>query len=261
MGETIRKTAAAADIIADLGDAYLKAAAKQGKWQTLAEQQIAPTVKLVENVCAQLDTARKTALPLVLALDATREKAGKVVGKVSDDIWNAVGRPRHDAAFEILFPGGFAFYTDGDVEDLPDRMDLLVELLNSGLHPNLPANVAGDAAATIKVEAQALRGAVQAASGPKTRVVLLERVSLALARSAALALAGYKRVLKAAGFSEAEIHTVIPDRSKPAQKKSPEPAAKPAPAPQQAPSTPATPPAVTAPPTQSAAPTEPAPPA
>ncbi|MFT3765549.1 MAG: hypothetical protein QM820_08550 [Minicystis sp.] len=234
MPEVIRRTAAAADIVADVGESYLKAVAKQGKWQILAEEHLGPTVKLVETVAVQLADAQKTALPLVLALQAADEHADRVVGKVSDDVWNAVGRPRSDPALDILFPGGNAFYVDGDVAEQPDRMDLLVELLKAGVHPTLPPAVAQSAANTIQAEGDTLRQAVKAAQGPRTKVTLLERVNQAVARSAALKLAGFKRVLKAAGFSEAEIHTVIPDRGKPA------------PAKKQAPQTPAAPPTLPA---------------
>jgi len=52
----------------------------------------------------------------------------------------------------------------------------------------------------------------------------LQRVLAAVARTAAIELANYKRVLKESGFSEAEIHAVIPDRSSSTPKKrGPEP--------------------------------------
>jgi hypothetical protein len=232
MGEVIRRNASASDIIDDLRESYLKAVAKQGKWQELADEQLAPTLKLADTVAQQLGDARTVALPLTAALDAANEKADKFVGKTFDDVWNAVGRPRSDPALDILFPGGSSFYTDGDVAEQPDRMDLLVELLKAGVHPKLPGNVAQAFASTVEGETDALRVAVKAAIGPRTKVTLLERVSLSVARSAALQLAAFKRMLKAAGFSEAEIHTVIPDRGKPAHaKKAGDAQTPPAPAP------------------------------
>ncbi len=51
----------------------------------------------------------------------------------------------------------------------------------------------------------------------RTQITLAERMHVALGRSAHAALAGLKRVWKADGSSEAEIHAIIPDR--PASKK------------------------------------------
>ena len=41
-------------------------------------------------------------------------RADKVIGKVSDDVWSAVGRPTSDIAIDLLFPGGNAFYKAGE---------------------------------------------------------------------------------------------------------------------------------------------------
>ena len=228
MGNVISSRAAAANIEADVHESYLKAVAKGGKWQELAADQLAPTVLFVDTVGLQASDARKVALPLTLAQEAAQERANKVIGKVADDVWNAVGRPGHDPALDILFPGGTSFYVDGDVARQPGRIALLIELLKADLHPKLPATVAQACVDMLKTEADTLQQAVQAAEGPRTKVILMDRVRQAVARSAALQLAAFKRMLKAAGFTEAEIHTVIPDRGRPAPAKKPAAAALPA---------------------------------
>lgn len=169
-----------------------------------------------------------------MALGVADDHADRLVGKVSDDVWNAVGRPAADPVLSIFFPGGNAFYVDGDVTEQPDRMALLAELLQAGLHPKLAQDKAQAAATEITTGANTLRAAVDAARVPRTKVILLERVVTAIARSAAISLASFKRILKANGFTEAEIHTVIPDRSRPAPKK---PAAPPVTPPATPPST------------------------
>jgi hypothetical protein len=242
MGHVIRSDAASADIFADVGDSYTKAIARKGTWQQLADVHLAPTVKLVADVTVKLADAQKTASPLVLVLEVTREQASKAVGKAYDDCWNAVGRPAVDPTLDVIFPGGFSFYVDGSVGEQPERMDLLVGLLGMSLHPNLPANVAGDSATAVGAAATGLRQALTDAQSPKNEVLLLERVTQALARSAALKLAGFKRALKAAGFSEAEIHTVIPNHPKPKPAK-PNGAATATPPAVPPPAPPATPPA------------------
>jgi len=131
---------------------------------------------------------------------------------VSDEIWNAVGRPRTDAALTMLFPGGISYYRRGPVQDQPARMDLLATLLESGTHPRLPAVQASAHAEAIRGVAAALRAALDAASGPRAQRELLERVRRTVATTAQVELANLKRVYKAARLSEAEIHAVIPNR-------------------------------------------------
>jgi hypothetical protein len=140
--------------------------------------------------------------------------------KVYDIIWNEIGRPAYDAALAVIFPDGIAYYAEGDTSEQPDRMDILVQLLQSGIHPKLSKATAQSCAAEIQAESEGLRAAVDAARKPAAQVKVLGRVRTALARVVATELANLKRVYKAEGFSEAEIHAVIPDRpaSKPAKK-------------------------------------------
>jgi hypothetical protein len=212
MGEIVRKGAGLTVILGDLDISKTRAVAKGGKWQEIAEERLGPVIKLIAAVAAQLEATQQIATPLLAALDAEDQRSDLVIGKASDDVWNAVGRPASDPSLDILFPGGNAFYVDGDVTEQPDRMDLLVQLLEAGVHPKLPADQAAAIAGEVKAAAVALRAAVVAASGPRTRLKLLERVKDAIGRSAAIELSHFKRVLKAHGFTEAEIHTVIPDR-------------------------------------------------
>jgi hypothetical protein len=213
MGEPIRKTAAREDILHDLKKTFDNAVARGGTAQSLAEQRIAPILKIAEGVKTQKSEAQALADPLFAAESAADIHADKTVGKISDDIWNDLGRPASDAAFDLLFPGGNAFYVDGAVAEQPDRMDLLVELLKLKVHPKLSAAVAQASMATLVAESAALRAAVDAASPARAKLALLDRVIGAVARSGAIEIANFKRLLKAHGYTEAEIHTIIPDRS------------------------------------------------
>jgi hypothetical protein len=219
MGEVIRQTAATENIVEDLHTANTRAIARGGKLKELAEEHLASIVKLTVTIEVQLHEAKEIANPILAALDAEEENANLVIGKVSDDIWNAVGRPGADPSLAIMFPGGKSFYVDGDLTEQPDRMDLLVHLLEAGVHPKLPADKAAAFTNEVRGAAVALRATVDAARAPRTRVKLLERVKKAIARSAAIELASFKRALKAHGFSEPDIHSVIPNRSRPTPKK------------------------------------------
>jgi len=123
----------------------------------------------------------------------------------------------------VIFPDGIAYYAEGDTDEQPERMDILVQLLQSGIHPKLSQATAQNAAAEIKAESHALRAAVEAARKPSAELKVLGRVRTSLARVVHAELSNLKRLYKIEGFSEAEIHAVIPDRptAKPAKKAQP----------------------------------------
>jgi len=218
MGEVIRKGAAVDDIVADVRTTLGRARARGEPWRAPAEERLGPTVALLETVETKLKDAMEVLAPLVEAIEAQDDTADLLLGKVADDIWNQLGRPSFDPHLSILFPGGIAYYADGRHEDQPDRMDLLVELLEAGIHPKLDRKLADDAAKKLGDEAKAYRAKVEAARGPKARVDLLTQVKAALARSGQVALVNLKRAYLSLGLLEAEIHKVIPDRGWPKKK-------------------------------------------
>jgi hypothetical protein len=212
MGEVIRKTAAADDIFSDVRATLVNARAKGGVWATLAEEQLSAVVALMDAVTSRHQEVSVPLPPLLAAIEAKDEEADRLLGRISDEIWNEVGRPASDAALSLLFPGGIAYYADGKQEEQPDRMELLVELLEAGIHPRLPSDKARTYAQAISDAAAALRGAYDAARLPLIQAKQLDQVRRALATTAQVHLAGLKRRYKVERFSEAEIHHVIPDR-------------------------------------------------
>ena len=228
MGEPIRKSAAVEDIFEDLQTTYNNAKARGGKAAEIADERILPITTIIDSLKSQSADAKKTAGPILAELDARNNKADKAVLKVSDDVWNDVGRPASDAALSILFPGGASFYVDGDVAEQPGRMDLLVELLKAKVHPKLSDAVRLASIEVVTAEAAALRTAVAAASEIETKLLLLDRMARAVATAAAIELANYKRQLKSHGFSEADAHTIIPDHGGASPKATKPPAAPPA---------------------------------
>ncbi len=221
MGEIIRRDAAADDIFGDARESLTNAKARGGRWQELAEQRLGASLVLVATVEAQRKAAQEELGPLAAQIDAKNQTADDTLGKVYDILWNEIGRPAHDAAFSVLFPDGIAYYAEGDTDGQPDRMDILVQLLQSGIHPKLSKDTAMSAAAEIQQEGDTLRAAVEAARKPAARVKVLGRVRTSLARVVHADLSNLKRLYKIEGFSEVEIHTVIPDR--PSKTKKPGP--------------------------------------
>ena len=137
MGELIRRSAAAEDIIADVRATLTSAVAKGGVWKELAEKQLGDVMPLIDDVEMRLRQATVALEPLVAALDAKDDESDALLGRISDQIWNEVGRPASDPALSVLFPGGVAYYADGSVAQQPSRMELLAELLESRVHPRL----------------------------------------------------------------------------------------------------------------------------
>ncbi|MDC3988480.1 hypothetical protein [Polyangium jinanense] len=224
MGEVIRKRAPVKDIFADTRTTYDRAVVRGGTFQALAEQRLGPVLAVVSNVEAQIAEVEAKAGPALAALSAENGKADKLLGKVSDDIWNALGRPAVDPHLSLLFPGGIALYTDGDVATQPRRMELLVSLLRRQVHPRLPGDVREAAANTVEEAAALLRAKVEPAMAAKTQLEMLGRVRTALGRAAQMELANLKRLYKGHGLREVDIHEVIPTRSRASGKKGAEPA-------------------------------------
>ncbi|MDI1442975.1 hypothetical protein [Polyangium sp. 6x1] len=212
MGEIIRKNAAAGDIITDAQTTLTQARARGGRWHELAEGRLGSALALHASVEAQRNAAEETLAPLRAQIDTRNDKADKTIGKVYDILWNEIGRPAYDAALSVIFPDGIASYAEGDTGEQPERMDVLVQLLQSGIHPKLSHATAASAAAEIKAESDALRAAVEAARKPAAQLKVLGRVRTSLARVVHAELSNLKRLYKIEGFSEAEIHAVIPDR-------------------------------------------------
>lgn len=212
MGNVISPRAAAPDILADVRTAHTRATARGGKWQEHADARLASVLALSAGIDTQLTTARETAAPFVAVVKVEDDRADDLLGRVSDEIWNAVGRPANDAVLSILFPGGFAYYAEGNTEQQPTRMEILAQLLEANLHPKLTPQQGQSYAAQVRDGATRLEKALDDARIPTTRIEVLERVYFAVARSAAIELANLKRLYKAEGFSESDIHSVIPDR-------------------------------------------------
>jgi hypothetical protein len=114
--------------------------------------------------------------------------------------------------YEIMFPGGIRSIVDGAVDEQPYRMELLAELFEAKLHPKLPADKATAYGTSIRQSATRLEEKVDAARRLRARLDMLERMQTAIARSGAVALGRLKKKWLSDGHTEAEIHTVIPDR-------------------------------------------------
>jgi hypothetical protein len=212
MGDVVGKKAAAETIMADVETTYEKAKARGGKWFELAERMIGGPMMLKATLATQLREAEAEVRPLLAAVEAQDDAADKLVGQISDDAWNAIGRPASDPTYEVVFPNGIGYYTEGPDAEQPHRMELLAQLLEMKMLARLPAAQAASMGKRLRDMAAAYRKVIEPVAAPRSRLQMLERATTALAHSSQIALAQLKRLYRAEGFTEAEIHTVIPDR-------------------------------------------------
>ena len=230
MGDVIRASAAVEDIFKDARSAHTGAIAKGGKIQELGEETLGPPLALVSAIDEEIATAKAALAPLSAAVNAENDQADAEINRIYDETWNDVGRPASDRYLALMYPNGATYYTDGDTVGQPARMELLAKLYDRKLHPKLSAEQCAAFAARLRKAAAALKADLDAAADPTITAVQLERVRTALARITQYELANFKRRLKIAGLTEAEIHVIIPDRpvAKKASKKA-DPADPPAP--------------------------------
>ena len=91
-------------------------------------------------------------------------------------------------------------------------MDLLAQLIEMNMIKRLTPEQCKSFAQRVRDEAAAYRKVLGQVASPRARVQMFDRATTALAHSSQMALSQLKRLYRAEGFSEAEIHTVIPDR-------------------------------------------------
>jgi hypothetical protein len=214
MADIISRTAAADDIFNDVRKTLTNANARGGRWQEYATERLAKMLTLIDLIEARNAEARTALAPLAAAVDAQDASADRFIGRIADEVWNAAGRPASDPNLAIIFPGGIGFYTDGPDIEQPERMDLMAELLETIPVPKVDQALLAAAAQQTRAQSASYRTVLDAVKVPRARARLLERVRTALARSAQTELAHLKRLYKASGFSDAEIHAVIPHRTR-----------------------------------------------
>ena len=226
MGDIIRKDAAADSIFSDVRTTAAKAFVVGGTIATLAHERLGPLIEVIDSVIARSTEADEAARPLAIAVEVEDARQARFIGRVADDVRNAVGRPGPgtDAGLALLFPGGISAYTDGPKDEEPDRMERLAELLEAGVHVRLDRKVAKRLAKEVRQGAAEYRKVLEKARPVRGRAELLKKVRIAIARHSQGELSNLKRLFKSNGITEARIHEVIPDRSRASAAK-PSPAA------------------------------------
>lgn len=223
MGTVVTKFAAIADQISDTRSTLENATLRGGLVAELAAEKLHAPLTALGTVEVRWDAAAKAAGPFATILEIENEAADTVLARASDRIWDALGRRGRglDPYLSILFPDGSATYSEVTVDEQPDAMDALADLLRGGVHPKLAVDIAEEAASEVEAASRKLRAALDQAQPARARLRQLEKVRTALARACRQQLMNLKRAYQSEGMSEAEIHRIIPDRSQPAKKAAP----------------------------------------
>ena len=91
-------------------------------------------------------------------------------------------------------------------------MELLAELLEANLHPRFDAATAALRAQETRSEAALLEAKWEALRKPRASFRIYDRILTTVAKAVQVELAKVKRGWLSEGISEADIHSVIPDR-------------------------------------------------
>jgi hypothetical protein len=214
MGEVISKQAAVEDILADVHATLANAAVRGGVWHADAERMLRPAANLAHEVDRDLAATTVTVVGATRVLEVRDDESDDLLARIYDEIYNLLGRPGagSDPVFELLFPGGSTTYRETPTQEQPIVMLMLARLLDRNLHPKIPPATAAAYATEIRASATALRDAVHALAAPAAEAKMLETMRATTARSGQVHLARLKKMWKAQGMSEADIHAVIPDR-------------------------------------------------
>lgn len=212
MGEVIRNNAGADAILADVKTTFERAVKREGVWKEEAEKRFAATLAVVAGIETQLKAAKELLPPAEADAELADERADDLMHSINDEIFNSLGRPRSDPMLQVIFPDGVGGLVNADREGQPERMELVAKLFEGKFHPRIDARVSENYAVAIREHAKSLREANTALNTPRVEIRQLERVKSALARTARVELGRFKRHLLSQGFSEADVHAVIPDR-------------------------------------------------
>lgn len=224
MGEVISKHAATADIIDHGRQTVTKADARGGRIQELSHLRLDDVLGAATLIEGRIVETKAALVPLTAAVEKEDKSADNTVGRVSDEIWNALGRPANDTFYSLLFPGGIGIYTGSAVDDEPEMLGLLGELIMLPLSPRLNAEQKARWQAELTAAAAPLRTAVEARSPLVIRLNFHTRILQAVGKLTQVRLAMLKRDLKNEGLTEQQIHEVIPDASRPKPRPAPAPA-------------------------------------
>jgi hypothetical protein len=195
--------------------AYRRAVAAGGAVGKAGQARLAEAVAELDSARVEMQAATNGHGEAAAMLAVEEGRADVAVGKVRDEMWNALGRPRQNAVLDRIFPNGVATYTKAD----PKLKPLLMQVLGARIQAATSDLFAEPQKDEWVTELETRRKAFQAATEthrPAEATAMLARYGYRGAvRIAVARLRDFKRDLLTLGMSEAAIHDIIPDASRP----------------------------------------------
>lgn len=214
MGVVITKNAAIADILADLRTAVDKAASRGGVWSEEAQKVLAnPAVRAfgADEALEQADEALRLER---IALELAVRAADLGVANAHDALWNRLDRPKDHPELEVIIPSPLREFTSQPPGDKPQWLDAMAQMLEEGLLSEVPLQDCVDVATELRARSAALVTVLERWEKARKQRTLKNALRKGYVRAARIQLVHLKRIYKARGKSEADIHRVIPDRKK-----------------------------------------------
>jgi len=219
MGEVIRITAGG-EKIGECGRKTLRVGLALGGDVAAAVQvRLAAPIAALDAASAAQTVAADAAAGASAAIMAQHAKCDDLIFMIHDTMWNLVGRTRNGPEMDQAFPGGVTIYTDCT----PHQQAMLIQVLKSRIIAVPCARWSEEARKDWVAQLEARRTEYEAtltAYRPlEATSMVAEAAHKTAVRSVHIGLRALKRDLKTAGYTESQIHEIIPDASPPAAKK------------------------------------------
>jgi hypothetical protein len=211
MGSIILRMAAVEAIEEVIAKTLQQARQRDDEVRGRVEAKLGPHEPAIEGARAEQGVMEARAGDAHARATYLADRAAQTVGEVADEIWNALDRPGADVTYAMLLPGGVAFIKN----EAPARQAVLMRVLAEKLRKTQDARLEQtrlDAwAERVEEGAGPLWDAAVAALAAEGRAYHARQARAHVVRTAWRELPRLKRELLNEGWSEADIHRVIPD--------------------------------------------------
>jgi hypothetical protein len=214
MGKLIGQTADPERIEAHVRTSYRRALAMEGAVAKAGQERLAGAIADID-AALEADRAAAAAGGSADTLSIAETKANDTIGRVRDDLWNVLGRPRQNAFLDRIFPQGVGTYTKADSKLKPLFMQVLVTRIQAATSGLFTQEQKDAWVAELEAKRKAFQDAASAHAPLEAAATLARFGYRGAVRTALTRLRDFKRDLQTLGLDEAGIHDIIPDATRP----------------------------------------------
>jgi len=180
-------------------------------------------VAAIDVTLAAYRTAVEIEANASAAVKAEEAKSDLAVGALRDEMWNMLGRPRQSPAFDHVFPEGVATYTGSEVRMKPVFLQVLISRVQATSTPLFTKEVKDGWVADIEARRKSYQDALDVQRPAEAAATVARFAYRGAVRTALGRLRHFKRDLQNLGLTEAGIHEIIPDATRPTESDGPTP--------------------------------------